>query len=505
LVAALIVPVLSAHAANPFSTFSNKLFKKKSGYSSDMAGGGAVPRVAQRQGAYVSPGTSNMPKQEHSAPKRWVDNVTHSKVVTGIKDGFKQGGKKLSQPFKSSNNAPVDSISVFNDNKDLNANFYLQWGLLEERKGNLDKAEQQYEQALKVEPGNVDVLLAYAHMYDRHERLAEAETYYHKAVQQHPRNASAWNDLGLCLARDEKLAESAEALNKAVALDPKRKLYRNNLATVLIEMGQHDQALRHLQAVHPQAVAFYNVGFLLQEKGDSNTAANYFAQALHADPTFDEARQWLAQVTPRNNGQPQELFSPTQAVAAAPRDTPRYTTGAPAGTPYDSTNATTPRLSRNPAPVYRSRPSDAVQPNGSAAISAGQPVDPPMQGALRQPMGSPPAGSAYGAGVNGSAGTPGSMPMNAAGGYPNAAVIGPDRTVNHAGAARSDAPLPPVSAYATPPAGSDQAPAYGLGNEAARGAAGYPVPPTAMPPGTGELRVPTTESAPAEPFYRRRY
>ena len=49
--------------------------------------------------------------------------------------------------------------------------------------------------------------------------------------------------LGLCLHRQGKLNESVTVLREAVRLQPDRKLYRNNLATVLVEAGQLDDAL----------------------------------------------------------------------------------------------------------------------------------------------------------------------------------------------------------------------------------------------------------------------
>ena len=54
-------------------------------------------------------------------------------------------------------------------------------------------------------------------------------------------------------------------LRQAVKLEPKRKLYRNNLATVLVDMGRTDEAWDELSSVHTPAVAHYNLGYLLYQ------------------------------------------------------------------------------------------------------------------------------------------------------------------------------------------------------------------------------------------------
>ena len=55
--------------------------------------------------------------------------------------------------------------------------------------------------------------------------------------------------------------------SKAVELQPDRELYRNNIATVLVEVGRSDEAVRQIAAVYGEPIAHYNVGVLLQQQG----------------------------------------------------------------------------------------------------------------------------------------------------------------------------------------------------------------------------------------------
>jgi hypothetical protein len=85
-------------------------------------------------------------------------------------------------------------------------------------------------------------------------------------------------------------------LRQAVALAPTNKLYRNNLATVLLEVGDRPGALQEMTAAHGEAIAHYNLGCLLQRKGKTQDAAAEFRAALAVDPKLTQANEWLAKL-----------------------------------------------------------------------------------------------------------------------------------------------------------------------------------------------------------------
>jgi tetratricopeptide (TPR) repeat protein len=82
-------------------------------------------------------------------------------------------------------------------------------------------------------------------------------------------------------------------VSRAVQLDPKNPLYRNNIATVLVDKGEVREAFGHLREVHSDAAAYYNIGYLLNKKGQPQAAMQSFALAVKADPSMDAARRWL--------------------------------------------------------------------------------------------------------------------------------------------------------------------------------------------------------------------
>lgn len=205
----------------------------------------------------------------------------------------KRGARKTTAAFRSDETVNAnDPLSLSAPPVQPNASFYVSVAQMQERSGNLEAAEQNYRQALKEEPQNLEALLDYAHLYDRQNRLAEATALYRTAIQYHPDSARAHNDLGICLARQELLLESHHELEEAVRLEPQRKLYRNNLAKVLVKSNRAQEAFAQLAQVHTPSIAHYNMGYLLFEQSNLQGAEYHFQQAAIADPQFVAARQW---------------------------------------------------------------------------------------------------------------------------------------------------------------------------------------------------------------------
>lgn len=174
--------------------------------------------------------------------------------------------------------------------------FFILAAQLSERQGDIGQARANFQRALAMWPGHVEVLRAAARMEDRQNNLPVAESLYGQAVASNPQHAGALNDLGLCLARQGKLQASEQVLEQAVQLQPTKTLYRNNAATVLVEMHQDQRALAHLAAVHGPADANYNLGQLLVERGRGADAVPYFQAALQQNPNMQPAQEALAKL-----------------------------------------------------------------------------------------------------------------------------------------------------------------------------------------------------------------
>jgi tetratricopeptide (TPR) repeat protein len=186
-----------------------------------------------------------------------------------------------------------DPLSLDNMPKQLSPELYVQIAHMHEAKGDFANAIKQYEQALKVAPNNTQVLVELGRAYDRNNDTPKAIAAYQQAIKIDARCALAHNDLGLCYARQNDLARARDSLGKAVSLAPTSKLYRNNLATVLVSSRQYNEAYEQLAAVHPPAIAQYNVGILANRRSDKTEAIKRFQQASSLDPNLAQARHMV--------------------------------------------------------------------------------------------------------------------------------------------------------------------------------------------------------------------
>ncbi len=215
------------------------------------------------------------------------------RFTSSLKNGFNSVSEAATP--KSSVQKAEDPISLSTKSQP-SAELFTAVGRMYEGTNRLDDAEKQYRAALKKDPRYLGALLGYARLKDRQGHRQAAAQLYQQAAKAHPEDASVFNNMGLFYAKHGRLPEGIAALRQATSLDPKNAKYRNNLATVLVETNRYDEALQELQAVHNEAIAHYNLAYLLERKGQPQAAAQHFTRALHSNPALDPARQGLDRV-----------------------------------------------------------------------------------------------------------------------------------------------------------------------------------------------------------------
>jgi len=211
---------------------------------------------------------------------------------------FKRGTYNIASFFKPKSKpveAPEDAISLSRPARG-GPELHLAMAKLYEDTNRKREAIEEYDKALKMAPQDPTVLSACAQFKAREGAYEEAIKLYQRALRGTANDPALLNDLALCHARRGQYPQAVSHLQRAVQLQPASPLYRNNLAALLVEMGQPDEALRQLREVHPDAVAHYNLGYLLNKRGQSVAAAQQFAYALQRDPSLEAARYWLNRI-----------------------------------------------------------------------------------------------------------------------------------------------------------------------------------------------------------------
>ncbi|MEI7813970.1 MAG: tetratricopeptide repeat protein [Coriobacteriia bacterium] len=191
--------------------------------------------------------------------------------------------------------------------------------------GKTQKAIEQFNAALKIDPKNTSAFLDLGQVAIQNGRTAEGEGYFQKVVDLTAgADFEGVNDKReIALFQMGRIALSQKDYPKAIAQFKGALRIRKDasdtyywLARALDGMGQSDEAKRQLEIAltfDPNfAVARYFYGELFMRSGDKVSASYQFSRAAQADPNAEEPRVALEQF-----GDPATLVQDARAKMAA--------------------------------------------------------------------------------------------------------------------------------------------------------------------------------------------
>jgi len=118
-------------------------------------------------------------------------------------------------------------------------------GVAEERSGDLAKAADSMEGAIRLDPQDAETQLHLGNLYMRMKRPADAEATYRKVLELRPNEPQALLGLGQALEAQKK-PEAAEAYQKYLATQPADTATRLKMAHELFDAKEYDAALAQL-------------------------------------------------------------------------------------------------------------------------------------------------------------------------------------------------------------------------------------------------------------------
>lgn len=130
-------------------------------------------------------------------------------------------------------------------------------------------------------------------------RVPEAIAEFEEALHLDPRNIEAHNNLGHVFRLQGRLPEALAQFREAARLAPSNDLVELNLANTLEDLGQGDEALPHYRralALNPDAAGAHNdFGAALASRGLIDEAIEHFSRAVELRPDDADAQRNLAQ------------------------------------------------------------------------------------------------------------------------------------------------------------------------------------------------------------------
>ncbi len=159
-----------------------------------------------------------------------------------------------------------------------------------------DNARLAYQQALQLEPHNLEAWIGLARVYSLQGDYQRAQDTYQKGLAKFPKETRLWHDLGMCHARAKDWDQAIRSFQKAVELDPENRRYLQQLGFCLARAGQTDDSLTCLSRVMGPAQAHYQVARMMLHLKKNDLCRQHLQLALEANPQLEEARQMMAQV-----------------------------------------------------------------------------------------------------------------------------------------------------------------------------------------------------------------
>jgi tetratricopeptide (TPR) repeat protein len=188
--------------------------------------------------------------------------------------------------------------------------------------GRIPEAIQQFEAALRLTPGDVEVHDNLGVTLEHAGRIAEATQHYETALRLKPNFPEAHSNLGNALLRTGKVPEAIQQYEEALRLRPDYAEAQYNLGGALDQAGQTAEAIRHFEAavrLKPDyAAAYNNLGNLLHRVGRTPVAIEHYEAALRIQPDFATAHHNLGVAFEETGRRPEAIQQYEAALRIQP-------------------------------------------------------------------------------------------------------------------------------------------------------------------------------------------
>jgi eukaryotic-like serine/threonine-protein kinase len=175
-------------------------------------------------------------------------------------------------------------VAIQNNDQLVQASVTL--GIICRETGQYEKAIQDFQRVLQIEPKYCQAYLDLGQTYEKLERLKEAETAYKSALKLRPNDSYVYSNLGYFYYVYGRIPDAEKMFLKVTRLTPGSIWAYNNLGGIYAMRGRYESAeamFKKSIAIRPNGVACSNLGtifFFQRRYGDS---AAMFEEAVKLD------------------------------------------------------------------------------------------------------------------------------------------------------------------------------------------------------------------------------
>ena len=166
-------------------------------------------------------------------------------------------------------------------------------GQLAESQGDLPRALEQYNQALKLNDKHVDSLYRLGVLYAKVRQHPQAVDAWKRYVRATHESAVGYSNLGFCHELAGDLDEAEQAYLRGIERDSESAPCRVNYGLMLARHGRVAEATVQLQYALQPAEVHYNLASVFEGQGRPEQARAEYRKALELDPKLQDAQTRL--------------------------------------------------------------------------------------------------------------------------------------------------------------------------------------------------------------------
>jgi Flp pilus assembly protein TadD len=192
------------------------------------------------------------------------------------------------------------------------------------RKGQMDEAIRQYQEAIRLNPAYADAHYNLGVALEKKGQMDEAINQYQETIRLKPDHALAHNNLGVTLGKKGQPDEAIRQLQEAIRLKPDYADAHYNLGIVLGRKGQLDEAIRQYQEAlrlkPDHAEAHNDFGIALDRKGQTDEAIRQYQEAIRVKPDHAAVHNNLGVALAKRGQSDEAIHQFAEAIRLKPDD-----------------------------------------------------------------------------------------------------------------------------------------------------------------------------------------
>jgi len=194
----------------------------------------------------------------------------------------------------------LDEFQLLQDRKEENE-ILMVLGRVYEILGRVDKAIQEINRLMKVEPRSVNLLIYLARLHSMNKHPEKTVQLIEEAIKIDQNNDTLYHSLAIACIAVDRLDKAIDAMQKAIAIDKDKDSYYFELGALLERKGEFELAIKNikhsieLNPMHSNAHNF--LGYIYAREGKSlDKALGHLDKALSIQPKngyFLDSLSWI--------------------------------------------------------------------------------------------------------------------------------------------------------------------------------------------------------------------